>query len=114
MAYRWHTGSVAWLIHRVSGVLLALYIFAHIYVLSSLRDPARFESLMQLMQTPLVKLAELGLLALVAAHTLNGIRVTLLEMGVPGRLQKPMFWGAFAVGFVVVTFGAFTFLGSPY
>jgi len=87
MRYRWHTGSTAWLIHRITGVLLTLYIFVHLYVLSHLKDLDSYKKLLQLMENPLVKLSEIGLLALVLAHGLNGIRVTLLELGMPSRKQ---------------------------
>ncbi|NOY63987.1 MAG: succinate dehydrogenase, cytochrome b556 subunit [Nitrospirae bacterium] len=109
MRYRWHTGSIAWLIHRITGVLLTLYIFVHLYVLSHLKDPESYKKILQLMENPFVKISEIGLLALVLAHGLNGIRVTLLELGVPTRLQKPLFWSAFLVGFVLLVFGSIPF-----
>ena len=27
--YRWHAGFVAWLLHRITGLLLILYLFLH-------------------------------------------------------------------------------------
>ncbi len=105
MRYRWHTGSTAWLIHRITGVLLTLYIFVHLYVLSHLKDLDSYKKLLQLMENPLVKLSEIGLLALVLAHGLNGIRVTLLELGIPSRKQKRLFWYAVATGILLFVIG---------
>lgn len=109
MAYKWRTGSLAWLLHRITGAILTLYLFAHFYVLSSLKDPERFESIMSMTKNPLVKLGELGLLVVVAAHTLNGIRVTVLELGVAGRHQKSLFWSATALVLGIAAAGAITF-----
>lgn len=114
MRYRWHTGSIAWLIHRVSGVLLTLYIFVHLYVLSSLKDPARYVSIMKLMKNPFVILSEVGLLALVLAHALNGLRVTLLELGLPTGMQKGLFYGAFIVGCLLIIAGSIPILGGVF
>jgi succinate dehydrogenase / fumarate reductase cytochrome b subunit len=112
--YKWGAGLIAWMVHRFTGIALTLYIFVHLYVLSSLRDPERFESMMGLMQNPLVKLGELGLLALVAAHALNGVRVTLLEFGMPTRLHKPAaILGAAGLAVLLMT-GLLVFFGGGH
>ena len=114
MRYRWHIGSFAWLIHRVTGILLTLYIFLHLYVLSHLKDPIQYESLMKLMKNPLVKLSEISLLALVIAHALNGFRLTLIDIGVSTSLQKPVFWMAVAIGALLFIIGSFPIVGGVY
>lgn len=106
LRYRWHTGFVAWLVQRLTGVLLTLYLFAHLYVLSHLREPAEFERLMELTHNPFAKLMELALMGVVAAHALNGARVMALELGAPTRLQKPLFWAAAAGLAAVLAMGA--------
>jgi succinate dehydrogenase / fumarate reductase cytochrome b subunit len=112
MGYRWHTGSIAWLIHRLTGILLTLYIFLHLYVLSNLRDPSRFSSMMDLMKNPLVRLGEAGLLALVIAHGLNGLRLILLDTGISSRYQKPLFWFLMMVGGFVFIAGILPLTGG--
>lgn len=112
MGYKWHTGSLAWLIHRFTGILLVLYIFLHLYVLSHLRDPLQYERMMKLMKNPLVGLGEIGLLGLVIAHALNGVRLTLLDLGISTRFQKPLFWIALIGGGVLFVFGARPIIGG--
>lgn len=114
MRYTLSTGSSAWLIHRITGVLLTLYLFVHLYVLSHLKDPTRFTELMGLMKHPLVRLSEVGLLALVVAHAFNGIRLVLLDLGAPTSLQKRLFWGAVIAGGLLSVFGAIPFLGGGH
>ncbi len=106
MRYRLQTGSFAWLIHRFTGIALTLYIFLHLYVLSSLRDPVRYEALMKAMKNPLVRLMEAGLLALVISHALNGFRLTLIDMGVSTGMQKLLFLIAFVLGSFLFVIGA--------
>ncbi len=112
MRYKIQTGSFAWIIHRATGIALTLYIFVHLYVLSHLKDPEQYKALMGLMKNPLVRLGEAGLLALVVAHALNGIRVTLAELGVPTRFQKLMFKVAVAVGIAAIIFGSIPLMGG--
>jgi succinate dehydrogenase / fumarate reductase cytochrome b subunit len=112
--YRWHTGSAAWIIHRVTGVALTFYLFVHLYILSNLRDPERFESLMGLMANPLVKVGEVGLLALVAAHAVNGVRLTAIDLGTPTRSHKAMFWAASMVFLSIIAVGGAVFLGGVH
>lgn len=112
LRHKWPLGMLAWAMHRVTGIALTLYIFAHLYILSSLRDPARFASMMELTHSPIVKLFEVALLGTVAAHTLNGVRLTAVDLGMPGRLHKPVFWAMAAIWAVVTVFGGVAFLGG--
>jgi succinate dehydrogenase / fumarate reductase cytochrome b subunit len=104
--YRLHTGSFAWLIQRLTGVVLTLYIFLHLYVLSSLKDPAHYASMIQLMRSALVRVSDAGLLGLVVGHALNGLRLTLIDLGVPTTLQKKLFYAAFMVGAAIFIVGS--------
>ncbi len=114
MRYRLHTGSAAWIIHRVSGIALTLYIFLHLYVLSNLKDPEKFDAIMRTLNNPLIKIGEIGLLFLVAAHSLNGVRLTLLDVGLPTRLQKPLFWIAVVICGCILIFGIRPFTGGGH
>ncbi len=112
MRYELRTGSFAWLVHRLTGVVLTLYIFLHLYVLAHLKDPEGYAAIMKTMQSPLVRLSEAGLLALVIAHALNGFRLTLLDLGMPTGLQKRVFWSAFAIGAAITVLGGVFIVGG--
>ncbi len=111
MRYKLQTGSFAWLIHRITGIVLTLYIFLHLYVLSHLKDPAQYVSLMSTMESPVVKLSEAGLLGLVIGHAFNGFRLTLIDVGVSTKLQKPLFWSALVIGAVLFIYGSMFIIG---
>ncbi len=111
MRYKLQTGSFAWTIHRLTGIALTLYIFLHLYVLSSLRDIAHYDALMATMRTPFVKLLDAGLLALVIGHGFNGFRLTLIDLGVSTRFQKPLFWVAFSIGALLFALGTLPIVG---
>jgi fumarate reductase subunit D len=72
----------AFLIHRVSGLLLALFLPVHFFLLAqSLRGAAALDQALALTDMPIVKLAEWGLVVLLTLHLVGGIRLILIEFG---------------------------------
>jgi len=75
-----HPAYWAFLVHRLSGVLLALFIPLHFWVLGqALHGEARLESFLRWSDQPLVKFAETVLVLLLAAHMTGGLRLLALE-----------------------------------
>ena len=84
-AYRRDALWLAAMVHRVSGVLLACFLPMHFLALGlALEGEARLDGFLKWTQSPLVKLAETGLVALLAVHLLGGIRLLVIE-GLPWR-----------------------------
>ena len=70
----------AFILHRVSGVVLALFLPVHFYMLSiAVTDAARFDGFVKWTEMPLVKFAETGLVVLLALHLTGGLRLLALE-----------------------------------
>jgi fumarate reductase subunit D len=75
-----HPAYWAFVVHRVSGVLLALFLPAHFWVLGqALRGEEKLESFLRWTDQPLVKFAETVLVLLLAAHMTGGLRLLALE-----------------------------------
>ena len=73
-------GKGAALVHRLSGILLSLFLPVHFYALgSTLRGAAAFDELLAWTERPAVKFAEWGIVLLLAAHLGGGLRVLALE-----------------------------------
>jgi fumarate reductase subunit D len=73
-------GWWAAIVHRVSGVALAVFLPAHFWALSrAIEGEARLEGFLRWTDQPLVKLAETGLVILLAAHLAGGLRILALE-----------------------------------
>jgi fumarate reductase subunit D len=80
MAYRQNTLWIAAFMHRISGLLLALFLPLHFLVLGlAIRGEVGFESFLRWTDRPLVKFAESGLIFLLAVHLLGGLRVLAIE-----------------------------------
>jgi len=75
-----HPTYWAFVLHRLSGVLLAVFIPVHLYVLSlAVTDGAMLDQLLGWTETPMVKLMESGLVVMLAAHLTGGLRLLVLE-----------------------------------
>ena len=79
--HRSHPLWYAFLLHRLSGLGLALFLPVHFYMLSLALDaPDRLDGFLKFTDLPLVKLAEFGLVFLLAVHLFGGLRLMALEL----------------------------------
>ena len=102
--YRWrYAGHLAFWIQRLTGVALLGYLIVHVHTIRDLNDPKTFDAALQTFRTPLFKLGEIALLGTVILHALNGVRLTLVDVGVGVTRQRQMFW-YFVVGFGMILF----------
>ena len=92
--YRGREGMWSWVAHRVTGVLIFFFLFAHVLDTALVRvSPDSYNRIMDTYKTPLVNLMEVGLLGAVLFHALNGLRVTAIDFWAKGtRYQKQMTW----------------------
>ena len=75
-----HPAWWAFAVHRASGLLLALFLPLHFWVLGqALQGAEKLDGFLQWTAQPAVKFAEAGLVLLLAAHMTGGIRLLMLE-----------------------------------
>lgn len=101
---RAHPLWLAYLLHRASGLLLALFLPLHFWVLAmAMTAPARLDGVLSLTEAGVVKLAEFGLVFLLAVHMFGGLRLMALEW-LPWRApHKTLAAGAAATAFLIAT-----------
>ena len=101
----------AFLLHRLSGLLLALFLPFHFLVLGlAIESSARLDGFLAWTDAPLVKLAETLLVFLLAVHMAGGLRLLALELLAWSRWQKNA--AAAAGGFAF--FAALVFLTASW
>ena len=100
--YRGREGMWTWVLHRITGVMIFFFLFAHVIDTSMVRvSPHAYNTAVQTYKNPVVGLMEVGLVAAVVFHALNGIRVILVDFWEKGpRYQRQMSYGV--VGLWVV------------
>lgn len=99
---RSHPLWIAFVLHRLSGVLLALFLPLHFWVLSlALTAPERLDGFLAFAEQPMVKMAEFGLVFLLAVHIFGGLRLMALEWLPWSHRQKTMAAAAVGGAFLV-------------
>ena len=88
------TGMWAWMLFRISGLVLVFYLFVHVWVISQGRvgGPETLNSFFEFFDKPLLVFLDLMLVAAVLYHALNGVRIILMDFGVGIRQHKAVFW----------------------
>jgi len=101
---RSHPLWLAFILHRVSGVALALFLPLHFWVLSmAITNPQGLDRFLLLTDSIAVKLVEFGLVFLLAVHMFGGLRVMALEWLPWTSSQKTLVALASAVSFCIAT-----------
>ncbi len=96
------TGTLAYILHRITGVFLVLYLFMHIIVIGqSVRGEQAFNDALHFVQSPVFVLLDAGLSGIVTFHALNGLRIIAFDIGWGIRLQKALFWASLLVAVAV-------------
>ncbi len=103
--YRGREGMWSWVAHRVTGVLIFFFLFAHVLDTALVRvSPDAYDRIIDTYKTPIVNLMEVGLTGAVLYHALNGMRVMSIDFWEKGpRFQRQMTYAVVTVtGFVMI------------
>jgi fumarate reductase subunit D len=103
---RSHPAYWAFLMHRLSGLGLAVFLPIHFLALGqALQGDAALEGFLRFTDRGLFKFGEWGLVVLLALHLMGGVRLLLIEFGGASGLRKN--WIAGAIGFAAAAGAAF-------
>ena len=101
--YRGGVGQWSWMLHRVTGVGVLVFLCLHILDTALIvLGPEHYNAIIQVYRHPVFRVMEVGLFAAVLFHSLNGVRITLIDFWVDlTRVHKAMFKVQMAL-FVVI------------
>jgi succinate dehydrogenase / fumarate reductase, cytochrome b subunit len=107
-------GMWAWILFRISGLILVVYLVAHIWVISQGRaaGPEYLDDLFGLFETPFLAFLDLMLVAAVLFHGLNGVRIVMMDVGVGIERHKAVFWVCMAAA--AATLAVFAVTAAPH
>jgi fumarate reductase subunit D len=98
---RWHWGLVAAVVHRLSGLLIAVFLPFHFLSLGLAFESEAFSDFIAWTSNPLVKISEFFLVAALAVHFAGGLRILALEFLQFSKAQSFFISLSFAVSIVV-------------
>jgi len=109
--YRGREGMWSWVAHRVTGVLIFFFLFAHVLDTALVRvSPETYNEVIETYKNPIVALLEVGLVGAVLFHAFNGVRVMLVDFWAKGvRYQRQMMYVVLAL-FVILMVPATFFM----
>lgn len=111
LSYKKDDGSWAWILHRITGIALIAYLFLHIYSLSPLtQGEAAFNAKMATFASPLFMVIEWLLFAFVLFHSLNGIRIVIVDWADGAKYHKQLYRLSWVLGIILfLAMGALMF-----
>ena len=126
---RWRefsAGMWAWVFHKFTGWVLVGYLFTHIAVLSTAISAAGqtqaiaaendvYTTVIVTLESLLVvRILEVGLLAVAVFHILNGCRLLLVDLGVGLDSQDKSFYASLVLTGAIVVASVPTFLAGVF
>ena len=126
---RWRefsAGMWAWVFHKFTGWVLVGYLFTHIAVLSTAISAAGqtqaiaaesdvYTTVITALESLLVvRILEVGLLAVAVFHILNGCRLLLVDLGVGLDSQDKSFYASLVLTGAIVVASVPTFLAGVF
>jgi succinate dehydrogenase / fumarate reductase cytochrome b subunit len=101
--YRGKVGMWSWVLHRITGVAIFFFLLVHVLDTSLVRvSPEAYNSVMASYKTLIMGLGEMGLVAAILFHALNGIRIILVDFWRKGtKYANLMFWIVIIVAVVL-------------
>jgi succinate dehydrogenase / fumarate reductase, cytochrome b subunit len=107
--YRGKSGQWAFVLHRITGFLVFFFLLLHVVDVSLINiDPELYNEVHDLYGNVMLRLFEVGLLAALVYHALNGVRIVMIDF-FPGsiRSEKQMFTVVLFLSVVLTAVGGF-------
>jgi succinate dehydrogenase cytochrome b subunit len=106
-------GGRSFVLHRLTGIALVVYLYVHLGVLSLLLfGESSWNDFLGVVTAKSFLVFDVVLLGAVLFHALNGIRVALVGSGVGVRHERAMLWVVIAVGAPALVYAAVHILGG--
>ncbi|MHA2610496.1 MAG: succinate dehydrogenase, cytochrome b556 subunit [bacterium JZ-2024 1] len=101
--YRWDVGMISWVLHRVTGAGIFLFLLLHILDTYAVAfGPKIYNTLIGIYRLPVVHFGEIILVGIVLYHALNGVRLIILDFWESlCAYHRELFWLQMALFLIV-------------
>ncbi|WP_344783397.1 succinate dehydrogenase, cytochrome b556 subunit [Microbacterium kribbense] len=105
--YRGHEGMWSWVLHRITGIGIFFFLLVHVLDTALIRvSPNAYDAVIGTYKQPIMGIGEIVLVAAIAYHAYNGLRVIIVDFSEKGaKFQRQLWWGVLALW--VVTMAGF-------
>ena len=100
--YRGQSGHWSWLLHRITGLGVLLFLLVHIVDITLIGfGPKVYNDSIAIFSLPFVRVVSLALIASVLYHAFNGVRIIIVDFWPNGyKYQRALFYTALALSIV--------------
>ena len=97
--YRGREGMLAWAFHRISGVAIWVFVTLHIIdIFLSGANPDAYNTVLQVYASPIGRIGETVLGAALLYHSLNGLRIIIMDFWpVFTRYHRQLWYGTWII-----------------
>ncbi len=107
------TSTWAFILNRITALGLTLYLFLHLIALGQMaQGPDAYDAFIHFAHLPVIKVAEMFVIAGGLIHGLNGIRIALTSFGIGVRQQRIFFYGVFSLAVLFIAYFGFRMFGG--
>lgn len=113
--YNGKSGQWAFMLHRITGFLVLMFLLLHIVDVSLVNQGAEvYNDVHQLYGNIFLRIFEVGLLAALVFHALNGLRIVLFDF-FPGVIEheKMLQWGVYFLTMIATVVGGWIII-APF
>ncbi|MDF2492229.1 MAG: succinate dehydrogenase, cytochrome b556 subunit [Microbacterium sp.] len=92
--YRGNEGMWSWVLHRITGVSIFFFLLVHILDTALIRvSPEAYNAVLGTYKNPIMGIGEVVLVAAIAYHAYNGLRIIVVDFWSKGaRYQRQLWW----------------------
>ncbi|GAA5038869.1 succinate dehydrogenase, cytochrome b556 subunit [Microbacterium fluvii] len=87
------------MLHRITGVAIFFFLLVHVLDTALIRvSPEAYDAVIGTYKNPIMGVGEVVLVAAIAYHAFNGLRIILVDFWSKGaKYQRQLWWGVIAV-----------------
>lgn len=106
--YKGREGQWAFMLHRLTGVAILLYLMIHVFSIGSMIFGENFYmKIHHVYDLPFFRIGLIGVVAAVVYHAFNGLRIILMDFtGFGVRIQRQMWYGVMVLTVAVTLYSA--------
>jgi len=89
----------SWVLHRVTGVAIFFFLLVHVLDTALIRvSPEAYDAVIGTYKNPIMGLGEVVLVAAIAYHAFNGLRIIAVDLWPwATRMQRQLWWGVLGI-----------------
>ncbi len=111
-AARPSTGTLGWLLQRITAALVFIALGAHFWAIhyDIVGADLTYKSVLHRFGNPWLVTVDIALLTTGIYHALNGVRAVIFDFGLSAKAQRTVTWGLIVFGLLALLFGINTLM----